>query len=103
MEFIETILFQKAWKRLLDDDQLRQLQTALMYRPDMGAVIPGSGGLRKLRWVTAGKGKKGGLRVIYYWVTDDHKIVLLYAYSKAKQENLTLQELKFLKILIEEE
>jgi mRNA-degrading endonuclease RelE of RelBE toxin-antitoxin system len=68
----------------------------------MGAVIPESGGLRKLRWVSAGKGKRGGLRVIYYWVTNDHKILLLYVYSKAKQEDLTSQELKFLKTLIEE-
>ncbi len=103
MEFIETILFQKKAKNVLDGDQLRQLQITLMLYPGMGAVIPGSGGLRKLRWVSAGKGKRGGLRVIYYWVTDDHKIFLLYVYSKAKQEDLTRQELKLFKTLIEEE
>ncbi len=103
MEFIETFLFRKKSKNVLDDDQLRQLQITLVLYPGMGAVIPGSGGLRKLRWVSAGKGKRGGLRVIYYWVTDDHKIFLLYVYTKAKQEDLTGQELKLFKALIEEE
>ena len=66
---LKRFLFRKKSKDVLDDDQLRQLQITLMSYPEMGSVIPGSGGLRKLRWVTAGKGKKGGLRVIYYWVT----------------------------------
>ena len=103
MEFIETLLFRKEAKKVLNDDELRQLQTTLLLYPAMGAVIPESGGLRKLRWVSAGKGKRGGLRVIYYWVTHDHKIILLYLYTKAKQEDLTSQEFKFLKTLIEEE
>jgi hypothetical protein len=51
MEFIETVLFQKEWNKLLDDDELRQLQLILTYYPDRGDLIPGSGGLRKLRWI----------------------------------------------------
>ena len=103
MEFIETIIFCKSVKGVLDDEQLRQLQTTLMLYPGMGAVIPGSGGLRKLRWVSAGRGKRGGLRVIYYWVNEDHTIFLLYVYAKVKQEDLTTQELKFLADLIQGE
>lgn len=61
MEFIETVLFQKEWNKLLDDDELRQLQLILTYYPDRGDLILGSGGLRKLRWIFyRGKVKKVG-------------------------------------------
>jgi len=103
MEFIETILFQKESKKILDDDQLQELQTILLLYPAMGAVIPGSGGLRKLRWVSAGKGKKGGLRIIYYWVTVDHRIILLHVYKKNRQEDLSSEQLKLLMHLMQEE
>lgn len=103
MEFIETILFQKESKKILDDDQLQELQTILLLYPAMGAVISGSGGLRKLRWVSAGKGKKGGLRIIYYWVTVDHRIILLHVYKKNRQEDLSSEQLKLLMHLMQEE
>ena len=103
MEFIETILFQKESKKILDDDQLQELQTILLLYPAMGAVIPGSGGLRKLRWVSVGKGKKGGLRIIYYWVTVDHRIILLHVYKKNRQEDLSSEQLKLLMHLMQEE
>ena len=103
MEFIETILFQKESKKILDDDQLQELQTTLLLYPAMGAVIPRSGGLRKLRWVSAGKGKKGGLRIIYYWVTVDHRIILLHVYKKNRQEDLSSEQLKLLMHLMQEE
>ncbi|MBI5023489.1 MAG: hypothetical protein HZC18_00605 [Candidatus Omnitrophica bacterium] len=103
MEFIETSVFTKASRSLLTDPELRQLQMTLLLHPDMGQVIPGSGGLRKIRWVSGGKGRRGGLRVIYYWVTADHKIYLLYVYSKSKQEDLAPDQIKVLKRLIEED
>jgi len=103
MEFIETILFQKESKKILDDDQLQELQTILLLYPAMGAVIPGSGGLRKLRWVSAGKGKKGVLRIIYYWVIVDHRIILLHVYKKNRQEDLSSEQLKLLMHLMQEE
>lgn len=62
MEFIETSVFTKASRSLLPDSELRQLQMTLLLHPDMGQVIPGSGGLRKIRWISGGKGKRGGLR-----------------------------------------
>lgn len=103
MEFIETILFRKRAIGLLDDDELRQLQLVLTYHPDRGVVIPGSGGIRKLRWAVAGKGKKGGLRIIYYWVTADHKIYFITLFKKSCKEDLTSQEIKSFKTMIERE
>ena len=102
MEFIETPTFSKAAKDLIGDEVMRHLQMTLLSYPEMGAVIPGSGGLRKLRWVGSGKGKRGGLRIIYYWVTADHKIYLLYVYKKSKQEDLMSQQIKQLKALMED-
>jgi len=102
MEFIETPDFIKLAKHLLGAEGVRLLQTALLLHPSAGALIPGTGGLRKLRWASSSKGKRGGLRIIYYWITDDHKIVLLYVYKKSDLEDLSTYELKRLKLLIEE-
>jgi hypothetical protein len=66
MRFIETPVFTRAVGELLDDEELRSLQLALLQRPELGPVIQGSGGLRKLRWAVAGRGKRGGLRVINF-------------------------------------
>ena len=59
-EFIETPFFTKALDRYLDDDEYRELQAYLDKHPDSGKVVPGSGGVRKLRWVAEGRGKRGG-------------------------------------------
>jgi len=67
MVFIETPIFTKLVIELLSDDSYAELQQMLLLRPDAGDVIPGSGGLRKVRWRIAGQGKRGGLRIIYYW------------------------------------
>jgi mRNA-degrading endonuclease RelE of RelBE toxin-antitoxin system len=71
MRFVETPMFTAAIRRHLDDEHYRQLQIALMLRPEQGPVIQSAGGLRKVRWATAGAGKRGGLRVIYHWAPDD--------------------------------
>lgn len=73
-----------------------------MANPGAGKVIRGSGGIRKMRWAVRGKGKRGGLRVIYYWVTSDEQILLLLAYPKSKQEDLTSKQVSLLKKLVEE-
>lgn len=103
MEFIETILFRKKAEDLLNDDQLRRIQIALTFYPNSGAIIPRSGGIRKLRWTGSGKGKKGGLRIIYYWVTEDHKIYLITMYKKSHKEDLSWEEIKHFKTFIEKE
>jgi len=101
MIILETKVFTKRIKELMSDDEYRALQEALIKRPDIGDVITGSGGLRKVRWKLEGRGKSGGVRAIYYWVVDDAHIRMLYVYPKGKQENLTDDQLKQLKALIE--
>ncbi len=65
-----------------------------MDRPDAGDVIPSGRGLRKVRWRGSGRGKRGGLRIIYYWVTEDDVIILARCYAKNEQENLSADEIK---------
>ncbi len=103
MRFIETPVFTAELQALLNDDGYRELQLALLLRPDAGAIIPGSGGLRKLRWRRRGSGKRGGLRIIYYWHTADDAIYMLLIYSKTKIKDLTQKQLRILRRLIEED
>ena len=65
-EFIETSVFTRRVQRLLSPEAYRLLQIFLSFHPDAGVVIPKSGGLRKLRWAAGGKGKRGGVRIIYF-------------------------------------
>jgi hypothetical protein len=67
----------------------------------MGDLIPYSGGLRKVRWGLEGRGKRGGVRVIYYWAVGAEQLRMLYVYPKASQENLTHQQLKTLREIVE--
>lgn len=71
-------------------------------RPEAGSLIPGGGGLRKIRWRISGQGKRGGLRVIYYWDTPDDTFFMLATYKKSKTENLTPNQLGILRKLVEE-
>jgi len=74
----------------------------LVNRPYVGKIIPGSGGLRKLRWSAGGHGKRGSIRSIYYWFVSQDIITLLYAYPKSEQDDLTPEQLKQLKRSIHE-
>lgn len=103
MRFIETPIFTREVEKFLNDEEYRSLQLALVFRPDQGNVIPDSGGLRKLRWGFPGKGKRGGCRVIYFWDKAKDIIFMLLVYSKSKQEDLTPEQLKMLKRLIQGE
>lgn len=93
MVIIETLIFTKQLLSTLSDDEHRLFQNMLMERPDAGKVIPGSAGLRKLRWTAEGRGKRGGLRVIYYWFTAWGSILLLFIYPKNVQDNLAPDQL----------
>lgn len=103
MVIIETSIFSRQVQSLLLDEDYRRLQMALVLHPDLGAVIPGSGGLRKTRWAFAGRGKRGGVRMIYYWAVAYDKILMLFMYAKNEQDDLTPEQLKVLRRIIEEE
>ena len=97
----ETPPFTRRVQELLTDEQYRQLQSELLRRPDRGAVIPGGGGIRKMRWGALGKGKSGGVRVIYYWYVQQARIYMLLIYPKNQQDNLTPDQLAMLRDLVE--
>ena len=103
MVIIETPIFTKRIQEFISAEEYRLFQTHLVNRPDAGKLIPGSGGLRKLRWSSGGHGKSGGIRVIYYWFVSQDVILLLYAYPKNIQADLTTAQLKQLKKIIEKE
>jgi hypothetical protein len=97
MIFIEDHSFHKRRKGLMDDDELFALMESLALHPETGKIIPGSAGLRKLRWAARGHGKRGGVRVIYFWWLAEDKILLLDIYAKGEQEDLTAEEIGKLK------
>ena len=97
MEFIETPTFTRMVTELLSDDEYRELQNTLVEDPGRGDIIKGGGGIRKLRHAVQGRGKSGGVRVIYYWVKDNHQIYMLVVYPKAKKDDLTDKETAILR------
>ena len=101
MMIIETPIFTKLITELMSDDEYRALQEALIMRPELGVVIKNSGGLRKLRWSLQGRGKSGGVRVIYYWMNADEQLYMLLAYPKNEQENLTDAQLSALRAIVQ--
>ena len=103
MRFVETPIFTKRVKDVLPDEDYRTLQVALLLRPEQGPLIKGSGGLRKVRWAPKGIGKRGGIRVIYYWRPDEQVFYMLFAYTKAAQEDLTPDQLRVLARIVREE
>ena len=88
MEFIETTAFTKYVYDYLSEDEYLGLQSYLLQYPEAGRAVPGSGGVRKVRWAISGKGKSGGVRVIYYFKRQDNEIWLLTIYSKSEIENI---------------
>jgi len=95
--FIESAAFDRALASYLDDDEYSELQEFMMQNPDAGAIVRGSGGVRKLRWRREGAGKRGGLRVIYFVRYQPNEFWMLALYSKARQENAPAYILKRLK------
>jgi hypothetical protein len=105
MEFIEAPAFTRHLKSYLSDDEFRKLQLRLIFEPETGDLMPGTGGFRKMRWADArrGKGRRGGLRIIYYHFASDDQIWLMTIYDKDEASDLTAQERKALKMAIESE
>jgi hypothetical protein len=86
--FIESSVFERILPSYLDDDEYSELQQFLIQNPDAGEVVPGSGGVRKIRWARSGTGKRGGLRVIYFVRYKPNELWMLTLYSKAKHDNV---------------
>ena len=105
MEFIEAPLFTKMLPDYLGDDEYRELQLYLTAQPEAGELMPGTGGFRKLRWADQrrGKGKRGGLRVIYYHLVAESVIWFFTLYDKDEAADLSPREKKLLKAAVEQE
>ena len=103
--FVELPAFERNRHRYLDDEAFRELQTALMVDPEAGDVIEGTGGLRKLRFSDKrrGKGKRGGLRIVYYWWDQGLQYWLFTLYDKDEASDLTASQRKILKEMIKAE
>lgn len=94
---IEDGEFTKAALDILGEDEIFKLKCFLAEQPQKGDLIPRSGGLRKLRWAAKGKGKRGGARVIYYYIIEPKTIRLMDIYTKNEQENISVKALEELK------
>lgn len=100
MKFVEFGTFTRRVYELLDDDEYRALQNVLIENPQAGVVVPGTGGVRKLRWAGSGRGKRGGLRVIYYVAIPEETFVMIFIYAKAEQEDLTPEQKRALRTML---
>ncbi len=98
---VETLLFQKQWPLYWTEEERGEFAAYIAESPDAGAVVPESGGIRKVRWRRAGTGKSGGVRVIYFTRTAEQEVVLLLLYAKAKTDNITGAKLKEIRHALE--
>jgi len=105
MEFLEAPAFTRYVSSYLSDDEYRELQNRLASVPELGDVMAGTGGFRKFRWADPrrGKGRRGGLRVIYYYFPSEHQIWMMTLYDKDEASDLTPKEKQALKTAIETE
>ena len=100
MQLIETPVFTRQVQAALTPEEYREFQLHLMLHPEFGVHIPGAGGLRKIRWRVADRGKRGGIRVIYFWQSAADQLFLLFLYPKNVRSDLSAKELRTLRALI---
>ena len=98
---MESKIFTKLLPDYLSDEEYRGLQNHLALCPEAGDLIKGTGGIRKVRWAQGGKGKSGGVRIIYYWQVAEDEIYFLTLYSKGEATDLTEEQKKILKRMVE--
>lgn len=103
MRFLETHAFTALLRRHLGDEEYRRLQLALLRKPDLGPVIPGTWSLRKVRWNASGRGKRGGLRVLYAWDARTECFYMLYMFAKSERADLTPAQRRVLSRVVREE
>ena len=99
---VETPAYLHAIEGIWDSETQSEFKTYIGTNFMLGDVIPNTGGLRKIRWSGSGHGKRGGVRVIYYYYNEHHPIYLLFAYPKNVQDNLTAEEKKLLRQLVQQ-
>src|SRR6056297_3441059 len=99
----ETAVFTKQIRSLLPDEEYARLQVDLSRRPKQAPVIKQSGGIRKLRWAIEGSGRSGGVRILYYVLTESQQIYMLLAFKKGDQENISAEQLAVLRRCVQEE
>ena len=100
--FRETNRFTKRVERIMDDEDFAELQLTLAAAPKQGVIVPGCGGIRKMRYAATGRGKRGGARVIYYFPNNDEEIYLLDIYAKNEQSDLSKERLAELSAEVKE-
>ena len=93
LHFSETPEFLKHASKLIGEDEIAHVQLFLCGEPTRGEIIPGSGGIRKLRWKLRGGGKRGGTRILYYYAGSRGRIYLLDIYSKNEKIDVTAEEI----------
>jgi hypothetical protein len=103
VKFVETAIFTRRLSGVLTDDEYRRLQEALLRRPTQGDVIEGTGGIRKLRWAQQGRGKRGALRVIYYFQATRDTFLMLFLYKKNEQGDLTAEQRRLFARVVRQE
>ena len=96
MIFIEARVFTKLLPRYLSDDDYHGLQSYLINKPDGGVLVRGAGGVRKVRWSAEGRGKSGGIHILYYWHKSDSEIWMLTSYSKSEKASISSEDLKLM-------
>jgi mRNA-degrading endonuclease RelE of RelBE toxin-antitoxin system len=103
LRFIETHVFTRRLVEVMSDAEYRELQEALLRRPTHGDMIRETGGVRKLRWSEEGRGKRGALRVIYYWHSERQILLMLFLYRKSEQNDLSASQRRILAKAVREE
>lgn len=98
---VESPIFQRLWPRYWDEDERAEFASFIAVNPDAGAVIRGSGGVRKVRWAREGTGKSGGVRIVYLTRNEAGEVYLLTLYAKSTTENISLDTLKEIRRALE--
>lgn len=98
---VESPIFQRLWPRYWDEDERAEFASFIAVNPEAGAVIRGSGGVRKVRWAREGTGKSGGVRIVYLTRNEAGEVYLLTLYAKSTTENISLDTLKEIRRALE--